>query len=96
MDEKTPPKFEVNMSSEQLNKILTYGKLTLICTYDCDCFEKEHRSSQTFDLLHIGRPITAYSVVDFLKHINYDPICKHKTLRGFAELYGKIRQPIFT
>ena len=31
MDEKTPPKFEVNMSSEQLNKILTYGKLTLIC-----------------------------------------------------------------
>ena len=29
MDEKQPPKFEVSMSTENMNKILTYGKLTL-------------------------------------------------------------------
>ena len=94
MDEKIPPKFEVSMSPEQLNRILSVDKLTIICVYDCQCFDRTTKASQVYDIVNNG-PIRAYTAVDFLKHIDFDPNCSHNKLKGFLDLYGKMFQPIF-
>ena len=94
MDQKTEPKFEMCMTEDQLSRILSVDKLTIICAYDCQCFDKTPKASQVYDIVNNG-PIRAYTAVDFLKHIDLDPNCSHNKLKGFLDLYGKMFQPIF-
>ena len=94
MDQKTEPKFEMCMTVDQLKRILSVDKLTIICTYYCQCFDKTPKASQVYDIVNNG-PIRAYTAVDFLKHIDFDPNCSHNKLKGFCDLYGKMFQPIF-
>ena len=86
-DNKEDPLFEVLMDENDLREVLARGKLTVLCTYDCDCFDERPRASQVYDLCSFDalgnkKPITTRDVVDFLMQINYDPACNHRFLES--------------
>ena len=98
-DNKEGPHFDVCLEERDLREVLARGKLTLLITYDCDCFDEQPRASEVYDLcsydtLGNKKPITSRDVVDFLIHIYYDPTCDHRMLEsieqvrtGLVELY---------
>ena len=90
-DNKQEPHFDVCLEENDLREVLARGKLTLLCTYDCSCFDDSPRASQVFDLCsydYLGnkKPITARDVVDFLTQIDYDPACNHRMLESIEQV----------
>ena len=90
-DNKQDPHFDVCLEENDLREVLARGKLTLLITYDCSCFDEQPRASQVFDLCsydYLGnkKPITARDVVDFLTQIDYDPACNHRMLESIEQV----------
>ena len=93
-EQKQCPKFEICLDDTQLSEILATGKLSIICTHDCPCYDKTPKASQIFNL-ESTKPITARDVVDFLIQINYSPLCSHRYLESFKWISPNLYTPVF-
>ena len=80
-----PELFDNCLEEKDMNEVLGDRKITLLCTYDCYCYDDCPRRSEVFDL-HADGAITGRDVLSFLTQIEYDPVCNHRFLEGFYKL----------
>ena len=85
--------FDNCLNTEELDTVIGEGKVTLLISYDCYCYDECPRESDCFDIL--GIQVKAWDVVQHLADKNWNPMCNHRFLESLDPIRGKIFVPFF-
>tara|TARA_R110000796_G_scaffold30353_1_gene81110 strand:- start:388 stop:681 length:294 start_codon:yes stop_codon:yes gene_type:complete len=85
--------FDNCLTDEDMDQVLGEGKVTVLISYDCWCFDEVPRESDVFDVL--GIQVKAWDVVQHLVNKNWDPMCAHRYLESLDPIKGCVLEPFF-